>query len=109
MQETLPNSISSFEKKHPAVWKAFAKLGEVCHETGPLDEKTRRLVKLAMAVAFRHEGAVHSATRNALKSGVKREEIEHVAILSVTTIGWPSAYAALSWIEDEFSKKQKKR
>jgi len=51
MQETLPNSISSFEKKHPAVWKAFAKLGEVCHETGPLDEKTRRLVKLAMAVA----------------------------------------------------------
>jgi len=44
-----------------------------------------------------------------LKSGVKREEIEHVAILSVTTIGWPSAYAALSWIEDEFSKKQKKR
>lgn len=105
MQEPLPNSISAFEEKHPAVWEAFAKLGEACHETGPLDEKTRRLVKLAMAVAFRHEGAVHSATRNALKSGVTREEIEQVAILAITTIGWPSAYAAMTWIEDEISNR----
>jgi 4-carboxymuconolactone decarboxylase len=103
MQEPLPDSISAFEKKHPAVWEAFAKLGEACHETGPLDEKTRRLVKLAMAVGLRHEGAVHSATRNALQSGVTREEIEHVAILAITTIGWPSAYAARTWIEDEIS------
>jgi len=103
MQEPLPSSISGFEKKHPAVWEAFAKLGETCHETGPLDEKTRRLVKLAIAVGLRHEGAVHSPTRNALKSGVTREEIEHVAILAITTIGWPGAYAAITWIEDEIS------
>ena len=35
MQETLPDSISEFQKKHPSVWEAFAKLGETCHETGP--------------------------------------------------------------------------
>ncbi len=109
MQEPLPNSISSFEKKRPAVWEAFAKLGEACHETGPLDEKTRRLVKLAMAVSLRHEGAVHSATRNSLKSGVTREEIEHVAILAITTIGWPSAYAAMTWIDDEMSHREESR
>lgn len=103
MQEPLPSSISAFEEKHPVVWEAFAKLGEACHETGPLDEKTRRLVKLAMALGLRHEGAVHSATRNALQSGVTREEIEHVAILAITTMGWPSAYAAMTWIEDEIS------
>jgi alkylhydroperoxidase/carboxymuconolactone decarboxylase family protein YurZ len=105
MQETLPNSVSSFEKKHPAVWEAFAKLGKACHETGPLDEKTRRLVKLALAIAFRHEGAVHSAARNALKSGVTREELEHVVILAITTIGWPAAYAAMTWLEDDLSRK----
>lgn len=109
MQEPLPNSISVFEKKHPAVWEAFAKLGEACHETGPLDEKTRRLVKLAMAVGLRHEGAVHSATRNALQSGATREEIEHVAILAITTIGWPSAYAAMTWIEDDISHRDGSR
>jgi alkylhydroperoxidase/carboxymuconolactone decarboxylase family protein YurZ len=101
MQESLPTPVSSFEKKHAAVWEAFAKLGEACHETGPLDEKTRRLVKLALAVAFRHEGAVHSATRNALKSGITREELEHVVILAITTIGWPAAFAAMTWIDDD--------
>ena len=102
MQEPLPPSIIEFKQKHPEVWGAFAKLGEACHETGPLDEKTRRLIKLALAVALRHEGAVHSATRNALQSGVTRDELEHVVILSITTIGWPAASAAMSWIEDAF-------
>jgi alkylhydroperoxidase/carboxymuconolactone decarboxylase family protein YurZ len=105
MQETLPNSISTFQEKHPAVWEAFARLGEACHETGPLDEKTRRLVKLALAVGLRHEGAVHSATRNALKSGITREELEHVAILAITTIGWPGANAAMTWIDDDVTAK----
>jgi alkylhydroperoxidase/carboxymuconolactone decarboxylase family protein YurZ len=107
MQEPLPDSLSGFERKYPAVWGAFAKLGEACHETGPLDEKTRRLIKLAMAVGLRHEGAVHSATRNALRSGVTREEIEHVVILAITTIGWPGAYAAMTWIDDEISHREK--
>ena len=109
MLETRPGSVSSFEKKHPAVWEAFARLGEACHETGPLDEKTRRLVKLALAVALRHEGAVHSAARNALKSGVTQEELEHVIILAITTIGWPSAYAAMTWIDDNLPDGAKAR
>jgi len=104
MQESLPPSVASFQQKHAAIWDAFAELGEKCHESGPLEEKTRRLVKLAMAVAFRHEGAVHSAVRNALRSGVSREEIEHVAILGITTIGWPATNAAITWIEDAFSR-----
>jgi alkylhydroperoxidase/carboxymuconolactone decarboxylase family protein YurZ len=104
MQESLPDSLSSFERKHSAVWEAFAKLGEACHETGPLDEKARRLVKLALAIALRHEGAVHSAARNALKSGVTKEEMEQVTILAITTIGWPAAHAAMTWIDDDLAK-----
>jgi alkylhydroperoxidase/carboxymuconolactone decarboxylase family protein YurZ len=104
MQESLPDSISSFEKKHSVVWEAFTRLGEACHETGPLDQKARRLVKLALAIALRHEGAVHSAARNALKSGVTREEMEHVAVLAITTIGWPAAHAAMTWIDDDLAQ-----
>ena len=54
-------------------------------------------------MAFRHEGAVHSAPRNALKCGVTQEELEHVVILAITTIGWPAAYAAMTWIDDDLS------
>jgi len=32
------------------------------------------------------------------------QEMVHVAILAFTTIGWPSAYAAMTWIQDVVSK-----
>lgn len=99
--QDLPSSINEFEQQYPDVWRAFSALGEACHEkAGPLDEKTRRLVKLGLAVGCQHEGAVHSATRYALRSGVSKAELEQVAILAITTIGWPGAYAALTWIRD---------
>ena len=100
MQEPLPKSVTDFRGNYPAVWDAFAKLGNECHEAGPVEERARRLVKLGIAVAHRHEGAVHSAVRNALQSGVSAEEMFHVAILAITTIGWPAAYAAMTWIDD---------
>jgi alkylhydroperoxidase/carboxymuconolactone decarboxylase family protein YurZ len=89
-----------FRDRYPKLWEAFDRLGTECHQAGPLDEKTRRLVKLALAVAHRHEGAVHSAVRNALASGVSAAEMRHAALLAITTIGWPAAFAALRWIEE---------
>ena len=106
MQDNPPKSVTTFQKNHPEIAEAFARLGQACHEAGgPLDEKTRRLVKLGMAIAFRHEGAVHSAVRNAIQSGVTRDEIEHVVILAITTVGWPAAYTAMTWIDDEFNRR----
>lgn len=104
MQQPLPKSVTGFKENHPEVWEAFAKLGDTCHQTGPLDEKTRRLVKLGIAIACRHEGAVHSAARNALESGITKEEMYHAAILAITTVGWPAAYAARTWIADAIAK-----
>lgn len=102
MGNPLPEKIEEFRRENPAVWEAFATLAGICHEQGgPLDERARRLVKLGLAVGSQHEGAVHSAARHALESGCTRDELRHVAILAITTLGWPSAYAALRWIEEE--------
>jgi alkylhydroperoxidase/carboxymuconolactone decarboxylase family protein YurZ len=101
MNKSLPSSIQEFERQYPEVWQAFAVLGEKCHEKGgPLDVRSRRLIKLGIAVASQHEGAVHSAARHAIQSGIPPEELLHVAILAITTIGWPGAYAAMTWIQD---------
>lgn len=101
MNQPIPEKLEDFRRAHPAVWDAFAALGAACHEQGgPLDERTRRLVKLGIAIGAQHEGAVHSATRHALESGCTPEELRHVAILAITTAGWPPAFAALRWIQD---------
>jgi alkylhydroperoxidase/carboxymuconolactone decarboxylase family protein YurZ len=101
-----PQQLSGFERDYPQVWQAFTQLAQACHESsGPLDEKNRRLVKLAVAIGNRHEGAVHSAVRHALESGITPEELRQVAVLSITTIGWPAAHAAMTWMDDMLGKK----
>ena len=51
---------------------------------GPLDEKTRALIKLAISTGARLEGAVHSHARKALKVKCTADEIRQVALLSHT-------------------------
>jgi 4-carboxymuconolactone decarboxylase len=95
-----PQPFERFEDNYPEVWKAFTKLGDRCHNAGPLDEKTRRLVKLALAIGAGFEGGTHSAVRNAKAAGIATEEMRHVAVLAITTMGLPSAMRALTWIND---------
>ena len=42
-------SADRIRKSHPEVWQRFTALADACHEAGPLDEKSRKLVKLALA------------------------------------------------------------
>jgi len=44
-----PKWTKHFQKEYPKVWKAFQKLGDECHGAGPLDARTRRLVKVGIA------------------------------------------------------------
>ncbi|HSE97452.1 MAG TPA: carboxymuconolactone decarboxylase family protein, partial [Blastocatellia bacterium] len=66
MNNKLPQPVEAFKDSHAEVWNAFKELGDRCHEAGPLDEKARRIVKLALAIGAGLEGATHSAVRNAL-------------------------------------------
>jgi len=93
-------SAENIRKSYPKVWKRFTELADACHDAGPLNEKSRRLVKLALAIGAGTEGGTHSAVRHALEGGVTTKEMEHVVMLSITTIGFPAAGRALTWIHD---------
>jgi len=47
---------------------------------------------------------VHSAVRHAKAAGISADEIRHVIVLSITTIGFPRAMAAMSWADDVLRK-----
>ncbi|MBI4841005.1 MAG: carboxymuconolactone decarboxylase family protein [candidate division NC10 bacterium] len=96
----LPTPYQEFARKYKAVWKAYDELGVACHRSGPLPPKVRELVKLGMATGARMEGAVHSHTRRALEAGATAEEIRHAVFLAVTTLGFPTTMAVLTWVED---------
>ncbi len=104
MKEKLPDFLERVIAEYPGVWKSYQNLGEACNNAGPLDEKTTRLVKLALAIGTKSEGAVHSHTRRALKGGITGEELQQVALLAITSVGWSPSMAALSWIQDVIDK-----
>ncbi len=98
--ENLPSGAGKLARAYPAVWHAYADLGEACAKAGPLDRKLVRLIKLALAIGAASEGAVHSHARRALAEGVAKEDLKHVALLAIPTLGFPQAVKALTWIED---------
>ncbi len=99
-----PTGAGALETEFPQVWKAYQGLGKASAEAGPLDPRTRRLIKLALSVGANSEGAVHSHVRQALEEGLAQEELQQVALLAITTLGFPSAMAAISWINDIVKK-----
>jgi 4-carboxymuconolactone decarboxylase len=100
----LPSAYQRFQASYPEVWQAYDQLGAAVHTHGPLDEKTRELVKLGQAIGVGSEGAVHSHTRKAVDAGATPEEIRHVVLLAIPTIGFPNMMAALTWVEDILSQ-----
>lgn len=104
-----PKRFQRFKKEYPHVADAYETLGAVVHKAGPLDERTRALIKLGISTGARLEGAVHSHVRKALALGVTPDEIRHVVLLALPTIGFPSMMAALTWTEDVLSKTKVKK
>ena len=98
--DDLPAEAGELAQEHPDVWDRYADLGKACSEAGPIDGETKRLVKLALTVGSQSEGAVHSHVRRALEDDVDPDTLRHVAVLSIPTIGFPKAMAALTWIDD---------
>jgi alkylhydroperoxidase/carboxymuconolactone decarboxylase family protein YurZ len=105
----IPRRFQQFTRDYPDVADAYEALGDAVHAAGPLDEKTRALVKLGISAGARLEGAFHSHVRKALAVGVTVDEIKHAILLSLPTIGLPSMMAALSWLDDVLVEEKPKR
>ncbi len=94
-----PETHEAFSASFPELAKAWEIIGKAGRD-GPLDPRTVRLVKLAVAIGAQQEGAVHASVRKGLAMGITREELEQVVALSAGTLGFPRTVAAYTWIQD---------
>jgi alkylhydroperoxidase/carboxymuconolactone decarboxylase family protein YurZ len=104
----LPSGAGELARRHPDIWESYAQLGQRCADAGPLDAPTRHLIKIALAAGAGSEGAVHSHVRRGLAEGLTAEQVRHVALLAVTTLGLPGAVRTMTWIDDMLIGKPKK-
>ena len=94
-----PLKFREFVARFPLLARAW----EVLHDAGaegPLEARTIRLAKFAVAIGAGREGAVRASVRKAVAAGVTLAELEQVIALSAATIGMPAAVAAFSWSRD---------
>ena len=94
-----PKAYEDFDSRFPKLTEAWGLMAEAGAE-GPLDPRTQRLLKLAVAIGAVRRGAVRASTRKALSQGIALEELYQVVALAAATTGLPSAVAAFCWIDE---------
>jgi alkylhydroperoxidase/carboxymuconolactone decarboxylase family protein YurZ len=102
-----PKNYQTLNKKFPDLISAYEKAGMLAKKAGPIDEKTSHLIQLAACAALRSEGGVHSHARRAIKAGASKEEVFQTIALLINTLGFSTAAAAFSWVNDVTGKKKK--
>jgi 4-carboxymuconolactone decarboxylase len=100
MSDYLPVTYRDFRTTFPEIAETLDRLGQAVDRAGPLDERTRRLVHLGIAIGALAEGAVRSNVRKALDAGATPEQVRQVSLLAITTSGFPTAIAGLGWTEE---------
>ena len=93
------NSIySQLITEAPQLAKTYNNLASV----GPLDAKTRRLVKLGVAAGLASEAAVRYHAGKALHEGVPIDELRYAVTLALVMAG-PGVVRVLKWTEETIS------
>jgi 4-carboxymuconolactone decarboxylase len=100
MSDYLPDVYVRFRERYPGVAQSLDALGRATQDAGGLDARSQRLVKLGIAIGALAEGAVRSNVRKARAIDVSDEDIRQTALLAISTAGFPTAIAAIAWIEE---------
>ena len=100
----IPKPYKQMHQTYPDLMRAYESFGLETRAAGPLSDREVALVKIAISVGAGLEGATHSHCRKALEAGCTSADLQHVAILSAPTIGFPTMMRAKSWIEDVTEK-----
>jgi len=89
--------LKEFKKDFPAVYEGHEGLGKVIHEqSGPLSEKIRWLIKIAVSGASAHALSLETHILKGKESGLTDDEIKHALLLLIQTAGFPTFMEAYS-------------
>jgi AhpD family alkylhydroperoxidase len=99
-----PRSWQRLARDYPGVVAAYDTLSDVCRQSGPLDNATVALMKLAVSIGAGAERTVHAHAKKALRVGVDAESLRQVALVALPTIGLPAALDALRWVDESINE-----
>jgi 4-carboxymuconolactone decarboxylase len=99
VMEDLHEIFTVFKNNYPDIYQGHEALGKAIHESGPLPPRMRRLIKVAMSGASRHNRALETHISAAREAGATEDEIKHTLLLLIQTVGFPTFMEAYSVYE----------
>lgn len=94
--DQIGENLAYLQAQHGEIYAAYEEFGRLVHEKGgPLDERTRWLIKIATTAAGQEKLALRTHIRKALANGCTRAEVEHAILLVAPSAGFPRMMEAL--------------
>jgi 4-carboxymuconolactone decarboxylase len=94
--EMIDENLEYLTKRHGEIYDAYQKFGKLIHEEGgPLDEKTRWLIKVAVSTEGQNRYSLRTHILKAMNAGCTKDEIEHAILLVAPTAGFPKMMEGL--------------
>ena len=85
-----------FQNHYPDIYEAYENYGKKIHEQGgPLDEKTRWLIKISISATEGYAYALETHIKKGIAAGCTPEEIQHTLLLLAPSVGFPRMMEAL--------------
>ena len=104
-QDDLRGPARELRSEIPEVMAAFAALSRTAMAEGSLDQKTKELIALAIAITRECDGCVAAHARGAARSGASRAEVAEMVGVAVLMNGGPATVWGPRALEafDQFS------
>lgn len=94
MDETVAN-IATLSKEIPGTVQGFTQMGTAAKKTGALDEKTKEIMALGIAIATRCDSCIGFHVKSLIRLGLTRDELCEALAMATYMGGGPSyAYSA---------------
>jgi AhpD family alkylhydroperoxidase len=106
LTNAISKQIGTLRKDIPETMKGFSGMAQGACAAGHLDEKTKELIAMAIAIALRCDGCIGFHTKALLKLGATREEFEEMLAVAIYMGGGPSLMYAAQALDawDQFGR-----
>lgn len=92
----IEKNLKYIRETHSDIYESYKKYGNSIHtKGGPLDEKTRWLIKVAISTVCEYPYALTTHIKKAHDAGCSRKDIEHAILLVAPSAGFPKTMEGL--------------
>jgi AhpD family alkylhydroperoxidase len=97
IMKDIHETLTVLKKEFPRVYETHEALGKEIHEgSGPIPEKTRWLIKIAISGAAGHRLSLETHIAKGREAGLTDAEIKQALLLLIPTAGFPTFMEAYS-------------